>query len=310
MKKTIKRLFAVVLAALFIAVSFTDTAFAAKKTVKYYMWEKSKNYRYIDGNWVIDNEQEYSYKKNGDLKYDAYCYYNYDYETKVNEKGPLIKSVYSTKKKKTTTKHYSDGKYTGKSVYTSGSKKSTSKSYDANGKLYYSSVDTYDKHGNIIKSVSKVDGKTYTTKFKNTYKKGRLVKAVASGSEGSKSTSTYSYYSDGTTKKYTYKSDSNNYFYSYDKKGRITKYVSDSDYSKTETTYEYKGKKSITNKMTEKVTYKEDNRTETNIYTYKRKFDKNKNITEEITYKNGKEDHKSTYSGYKQYKYTIDDSKK
>ena len=76
MKKTFKRLFALILSALLIVGAFSETAFAAKKTVTYYNFSGSKSYKYIDGKWVIDMEQSYSYKKNGDTKSYSYCFYD------------------------------------------------------------------------------------------------------------------------------------------------------------------------------------------------------------------------------------------
>lgn len=310
MKKTVKRLFALVLAALFVAVTFSGDAFAAKKKKSYYSWSEAKYYEYRDGQWVISNEDSYSFYKNGSTKSYAYCFYDYDYETKENKKGPEYKYVYSDKKKKSTTKNYIDGKYTGKTVTTWTSKKSTSKTYDEKGKLVSSQVDTLDKHRNTVKSVEKRDNKTYTTKHKNTYKKGRLVKVVSTYSDGTKATVTYSHYSNGDIKKYTYKSKYDSSSYTYDKQGRLTKYSYSNDYNESVSTYEYKGKKSHAVKMTEKIRYRQDNSTETNTYTYKRKYDKKNNLTEEITYKNGEEAYKSVYSGFKKFTYTVDGSKK
>ncbi len=306
MKKTFKRVLAILLAIFVIATLMPQQVYAKKKTQTYYNWTKQKNYEYIDGQWIIRNEDSYSYKKNGDTKSYTYRWYDYDNETKVNTKGPLNKSVYSYGKNKHTTKNYVDGKYTGKTVYTSSSKKSTSKEYDAKGKLLSSDVTTFDKKGNPIKSVYKRGKDKSVTKYKNTYKKGRLVKVVTTYPNNTKSTTTYSYHSNGAWKKVTYKSKWSTSTDTYDKKYRLIKNVEDDDYSKRVTTYEYKGKSYDAKKKTEKITFKEDNRTETNIYTFKRKYDKNKNLTEEIQYKNGEEEQKSVYSGYKKFKYTYE----
>ena len=129
---------------------------------------------------------------------------------------------------------------------------------------YYYDVVTYDKKGNITSYVSKnlETGKTSKDTYKNTYKKGKLVKRVATyvdsdGKVYQGGTTTYSYKKGRLAKTvYTYTStfsdgtytDSTTTLYTYNKAGLLTKRV--------RTTVEVSPSKTSTSSRTTTIKYK------------------------------------------------------
>jgi len=254
---------------------FTQEVSAASKTKTFYVVTKIQStYTNTDGS-TEKNVTTHTYDKNGMLK-----------STVSKGYTPYYKIVYTRN---------SAGIVT------------ASKTYNEKGKQTGATINKV-KNGNIIKSTTKqIDPKTGKKKTSPTtsytYKKGKCVKGVTKGSDGSKSTDTY--YGNGIIKQSVYESPNSKYVYNYDKKGRLKSSTSSYTYndqtSNSKTTYIYKETRNkhgdpVKSVETEKTT-SDDGITTTNVFTnnYKYTYKSGRVVKVVNTYKTKFGD--STYTG-------------
>ena len=121
--------------------------------------------------------------------------------------------------------------------------------YNNKGKLFQTTTNTI-KNGNAVKSatyeVSSSGKKTLMYKSSNTYNsKGRITKSVGTDADGGKSTTTYTYYSNGKFKSMKTKADTYTSEAKFNKKGYETSYSEkekNGNYSKSTYTYKFNSK--------------------------------------------------------------------
>ena len=169
--------------------------------------------------------------------------------------------------------------------------------YTRNKKGFITQAKSYNKKGKLeSKIVYKLDGK------------GRVKNSTTYNAKGKKTEyETNTYYSNGMTKKTSYKTDDHETIINFDKKGNVTKEVSKStskEYSYTNTTT-YKNTKNKKGDVTKSIatsvwTDEYGTRKEIKTTNYKYKYDKKGRITKitgsSVTTSDGKEIRKETSS--------------
>lgn len=295
----VKRVLGVVLALLILISAVSIPQVQAEEE---YEWV-SKNYscyNYYDGKWIISYKAKDSYNKDKRFAGTTQTNWRYDEKSKKNHKQDTYKSKYTfdaNGNTKTITS-YSGGKVTYKEVYVYNKKgqKTKLKEYNSNGKLTSTTIYKYDKKGNEVKCTIKFkdgsDDIVTTTKY--TYSGSKIKKSVEKCSDGTSITTTY--YNNGNTKKYTYKSNGYTFTNYYNSKEQNTKTVSSDATTKSTEKSTYKNGRLV--KTVRNETDKASKKVTKVTYTYKHKTDANGNLTETICYQNKKPYYKDVYSDY------------
>ena len=275
-----RKLLVITLAVMLVFVfSAIPVSAASKKVVQV----SEKDYNIEDGKEVLDWSYVDTYKNGRLTKYaNKNIWYDYKYDEETGEETKIKKTTnyeytYSYKNGLVKTEfRKTDGKKSGKTVYYYKNKKqSKSISYDyKNGKYVKVSTTTHKYSSKKLTVTTKYENGDPEYKYVHNFdSKGRVKTSVTYRGGKKEGTETYTYYSNGATKKSVYKSEDGktSYTYYYNKKGQTTKSID--VYSDSKYVYEYTyNKKGLVTKKTEKETYTDwegNKQTENHTYTYK-----------------------------------------
>ena len=275
-----RKLLVITLAVMMVFVFSAIPVSAASKQV---VQISEKDYNIEDGKEVLNWSYVDTYKNGRIAKYESKnIWYDYQYDEETGEETKTKKTdnyeyTYSYKNGLMATElRKTNGKKSGKTVYTYKNKqrtKSVSYNYE-NGKYVKVSTTTYKRTSKKLTVTTKYENGDPEYKYVDNYdSKGRVKTSVTYRGGKKEGTDTYTYYSNGITKKSVYKSEDGetSYTYNYNKNGQITKSVDVYPDSKNVNEYDY-NKKGLVTKRTEKSTYTDwegNKQTETHTYEYK-----------------------------------------